>query len=88
MIKGASKLFIKILCLIILLTTVGCAALSEGYSTHYGLTSTDYPSVGPNVAEETYKGGTVGIQEIEEYDEKYREKDVIERAVAPEPSEQ
>ncbi len=71
----------------LLLASVGCAALDEGYSTHYGLTSTESLTGSPNPAEEGYRGGTVGIQEIEEYDEKYREKDVIERVETPEPSE-
>jgi len=71
----------------LLLASVGCAALDEGYSTHYGLTSTESPAGRPNPAEEGYRGGTVGIQEIEEYDEKYREKDVIERVETPVPSE-
>ncbi len=62
----------------------GCAALDEGYTTHYGLTSTEYS----HPAEKTYTGGTVGIQEIEEYEEKYREKDVLEHRAAPESTEE
>ena len=80
-------MLVRALCLMLLLASVGCAALGEGYSTHYGLTSTESPTGSPNPAEESYRGGTVGIQEIEEYDEKYREKDVIERVETPEPSE-
>jgi len=61
----------RILCLIMLFGVAGCAALDDGYTTHYGLTSTEYSRGRQNPAEETYTGGTVGIQEIEEYEEKY-----------------
>jgi len=78
----------RILCLIMLLGVAGCAALDEGYTTHYGLTSTEYSRGRQNPAEKTYTGGTVGIQEIEEYEEKYREKDVLEHRAAPESTEE
>jgi len=61
----------RILCLIMLFGVAGCAALDDGYTTHYGLTSTEYSRGRQNPTEETYTGGTVGIQEIEEYEEKY-----------------
>lgn len=70
-------MFARILCFSALLTVVGCAALDEGYTTHYGLTSTENPQAQANPAGDSYRGGTVGIQEIEEYEEKYRERDVI-----------
>ncbi len=76
------------ICLMLLLAAAGCTALDEGYSTHYGLTSTEYPRGRPNPAEETYGGGKVGIQEIEEYEEKYREKDVMEREAPADAAEE
>ena len=71
-------MFARILCFSALLTVVGCAALDDGYTTHYGLTSTESPQVGTNPAGDSYRGSTVDIQEMEEYEEKYRERDVIE----------
>ncbi len=67
----------KIICVVALLTLAGCAALDEGYSAHYGLMSTENPQATANPVDESYGGGTVGIREIEEYEDKYRERDVL-----------
>lgn len=71
-----------------LLVVAGCASLDEGYSTHYGLTSTEPPSARENPGEEGYGSGFVGIQEIEEYEETYQKKDIMKKDEPTEPSEE
>jgi hypothetical protein len=70
-----------------LLTLGGCAALDEGYNTRYGLTNTENPQATANPVDESYGGGTVGIREIEEYEGKYRERDVLEAQEIDSPSD-
>ena len=74
-----------ILCMAALLIDVGCASIGEGYSTRYGLMSTEKPQIQPQSADESYGGGLVGIQEIEAYEKKYQERDVIKHDDAPQP---
>jgi hypothetical protein len=73
--------------LMILLTAVGCASLDEGYTARYGLTNPENPPVHPDLMDETYGGGIVGQQEIEEYDKKYHEQDIFKPAPS-EPSQE
>lgn len=77
-----------ILCISALITLAGCAAIDEGYSAHYGLTGAEYPQAPSNPLDEAYPGGTVGIRQAEEYEEKYRERDVMERGESTETAEQ
>lgn len=69
--------------LVVFLTALGCASIEEGYSTHYGLTNPDVPPVNPDLTDESYRGGVVGQQEIEEYDKKYHDQETF----TPPPSE-
>ena len=78
----------RILCLVALIAIAGCAALDEGYTTNYGLTNTEDPQARSNPVDESYGGGTVGIQRIEEYDEKYQRQDLIDQGEPTEPVEQ
>jgi len=70
---------VRILFLSIALVMVasGCASFGENYETHYGLANPDNPPIHPNLVDETYAGGTVDAQSAEEYEKKYREKDVM-----------
>jgi len=77
-------MLISIVCAAALFAGVGCAALDEGYSTHYGLTSTDPPRARENPADESYSRGFVDIQEIEEYEEKYQKRDIMKQEGATE----
>ena len=78
----------KILCLVALIAIAGCASLDEGYSTNYGLTSTEDPQARRNPIDESYGGGTLGIQRIEEYEEKYQRQDLIDHGESAKPVEQ
>jgi len=80
-------MFGRALCLFALLTAAGCAGLDEGYTTHYGLTSTEQSSTLVNPVDETYIQGAVGIQEMEEYEEKYYRKDILSEGESEEPTE-
>jgi hypothetical protein len=71
------KMLLKIICVVALLTLAGCAALGEGYSARYGLTNTENPQATANPVDESFSGGTVGIHEIEDYEKKYRERNVL-----------
>ena len=73
-----SHLFIRILCIASLLMVAGCASLSDGYATHFGLANPENPPVHPNLVDESYSGGTIGQQHAEEYDRKYHDKKIFE----------
>ena len=77
----------RIICVVALLTLAGCAALDEGYSARYGLMSTENPQASANPVDESFGGGTVGIREIEEYADKYQERDVLEPQEIDDPSD-
>ena len=68
-----------ILCISGLLLTVGCASFKDGYTARFGLANPDNPPIHPNPVDETYSGGTIGQQQIEEYDRKYHDKTILER---------
>ena len=70
-------LYARVVCAAALLMATGCASLQEGYTTRLGLTNPENPPVHPDLVDETYAGGTVGQRQIEEYDKKYRETDVL-----------
>ncbi len=78
----------RILCLIALIAVAGCATFDEGYTTNYGLTSTEDPQARSNPVDESYGGGTIGIEEIEEYEEKYHRQDLIDGGESTKPVEQ
>jgi hypothetical protein len=69
-----------------LLITAGCASLGEGYTAHYGLTNPESPPGSRDLTDEAYGSGIVGDQYIEEYEEKYRQKNVL-KVIEPEGSE-
>ena len=71
-------LFVKIMCIALALIVAGCVAFEEGYTTRYGLTNPDNPPIHPDLMDETQSSGTVGQQEIEGYEKKYREKNIFQ----------
>jgi hypothetical protein len=77
-----------ILFAVALFAAAGCAALDEGYSTRYGLTSTENPRARENPVDEGYSSGIVGIQDVEEYEEKYQKKDIMKPGDTAEPPTQ
>jgi len=70
-------LLIRTACMMALLVSVGCASVGEGYSARYGLTNPESPPAYRDLTDESYSTGVVGDRYIEEYDRKYREKDVL-----------
>ncbi|UCD56712.1 MAG: hypothetical protein JSV16_12905 [Candidatus Hydrogenedentota bacterium] len=71
-----------------LLMAAGCASIGEGYTTRYGLTNPDNPPVHPDLMDETYAGGIVGQRDINEYEKKYREKDIFRQTEPDLPEKQ
>ena len=70
-------MLIKTGCMMLLLAAVGCASVSEGYTARYGLTNPESPSAYRNLTDEAPSSGVVGDQYVEEYEKKYREKDIL-----------
>lgn len=68
---------ILFLCIAVALAASGCASFGENYETHYGLANPDNPTIHPDLVDETYAGGTVDAQSAEEYEKKYRDKDIL-----------
>ena len=79
-------MLIRIACIMALLMGGGCASIGEGYTARYGLTNPESPPAPRELTDETYGGGTVGGKHIEEYEEKYQEKNVL-RVTEPEGSD-
>lgn len=79
-------MILRVLFAVAVLMAAGCASIGEGYTTRYGLANPESPAIRPNLVDETYAGGTIGQREIEEYEQKYRERDVLDRP-KQEPSE-
>lgn len=71
------KILLKILIAIVFLFPAGCAMFRDGFATRFGLANPEYPLVSPTPTDETYSGGNVGQQYIEDYDKKYHEKAVL-----------
>jgi hypothetical protein len=69
----------RVFCIIGLLMTVGCASFEDGYATRFGLANPDNPPIHPNPVDESYSAGTIGQQQIEEYDRKYHDRTIFER---------
>lgn len=69
----------RILVMVALLAMAGCAALEEGYTARYGLANPDTRPVHPDIVDESQASGSIGQQYIEDYDKKYREKDIFDR---------
>ena len=70
-------MFTRILCIIGLLMTAGCASFRDGYTTRFGLANPDTPPINPNPVDEAYPGGTIGQQHMEEYDKKYHDRAIF-----------
>ncbi len=70
------------------LIAAGCAAFEQGYTTRYGLTNPDNPPIHPDLMDETQSSGTVGQQQIEGYEKKYREKSIFQTPEAESLEEQ
>ena len=68
---------ILFLSIAVVLAVSGCASFGDNYETHYGLANPDTPPIHPNLVDETYAGGTIDAQSAEEYEKKYRDKDVL-----------
>jgi hypothetical protein len=71
-------LFIRLFCIISLLTVAGCASLSEDYATRFGLANPENPPIHPDLVDESYSGGTIDQQHAEEYDRKYHNQRIFE----------
>ena len=76
-------MLIRTVCIIALFMAVGCSSIGEGYSAHYGLTNPESDPAYRNLTDEAFASGVVGDQYIEDYEKKYREKDVL-KASEPE----
>jgi hypothetical protein len=81
------KILLKILIAIVFIFPAGCAMFRDGFTTRFGLANPEYPLVSPTPTDETYSGGAVGQQYIEEYDKKYHEKTVLPSSNEPAPEE-
>ena len=83
------ELVVRISAILVFLIGAGCATFEDGYATRFGLANPEYPVVPPAPTDETYSGGSVGQEYIEEYDKKYHEKAVLPPAAdaAEEPEE-
>jgi len=68
---------------IVLIFPTGCTIFRDGFATRFGLTNPEYPLVAPTPTDETYSGGAVGQQYMEEYDKKYHEKTVLPSSTEP-----
>lgn len=80
-------MLMRAVCTVMLLIMVGCASLGEGYTAHYGLTNPESPVGYRDLTDEAYGTGIVGDQYIEEYEEKYRQRNVL-KVSEPEESEE